>query len=132
MKRSTWLRSPAMGWPGCQAFLRCGETVWNHGGREGDINLSEECDMSLDCKVALDLAKHESEQGDYHRVCPECSSTDIDFQEKVWVRREVLGTKGGVLQVSGAYEELRRQLRAGERVFLLHNLRPRMAVTRGD
>ena len=60
--------------------------------------------MSLDCKVALDLAKHEREQGDYHAVvCPECSSTDIDFQEKVWIRREVLGMKGGVLQVSGAF-----------------------------
>ena len=74
--------------------------------------------MSLDCKVALDLAKHESEQGDYHPVvCPECSSTDIDFQEKLWIRREVLGMKSGVLQVTGAYEELDDSFVPGSECF---------------
>lgn len=74
--------------------------------------------MPLDCKVAYDLAKHEREQ-DEHRpvVCPECSGTEIDFQEKVWVRREVLGTKNGVLQVSGAYEELDDGFEPGSECF---------------
>lgn len=38
-------------------------------------------------------------------VCPECSGVEVDFQEKVWVRRKIHGIENGVLQVTSAYEE---------------------------